>query len=39
LRGQGYDVDLVENRDAHNWTGWRDTFDPHLADLLRGVWT
>jgi enterochelin esterase family protein len=39
LRAQGYEVDLVENRDAHNWTGWRDTFDPHLADLLRRVWT
>lgn len=38
LRAQGYDVDLGENRDAHNWTAWRDTFDPHLADLLRSVW-
>jgi enterochelin esterase family protein len=38
LRAQGYEVELVENRDAHNWTGWRDAFDPHLADLLRAVW-
>ena len=39
LAGQGYDVYLHENRDAHNWVGWRDTFDPHLADLLTKVWT
>ncbi|MBW3594660.1 MAG: esterase, partial [Actinobacteria bacterium] len=38
LRRQGYDIELVENRDAHNWIGWRDTFDPHLIDLLRKVW-
>jgi enterochelin esterase family protein len=35
----GYEAELYENRDAHNWTAWRDTFDPHLADLLRRVWT
>ncbi|MFN2388178.1 MAG: alpha/beta hydrolase [Actinomycetota bacterium] len=35
---QGYDVRLHENRDAHNWTGWRDTFDPHLVDLLARLW-
>jgi enterochelin esterase family protein len=39
LAEHGYDVDFVENRDAHNWTAWRDTFDPHLAGLLRRVWT
>ena len=38
LERQGYDVYLHENRDAHNWVGWRDTFDPHLVDLLRKVW-
>jgi enterochelin esterase family protein len=38
LAEHGYEVDLVENRDAHNWTAWRDTLDPHLADLLRRVW-
>ena len=38
LERQGYPVDLVVNRDAHNYVGWRDTFDPHLADLLREVW-
>lgn len=38
LARQGYDVVLQENRDAHNWVGWRDTFDPHLLDLLAKVW-
>lgn len=35
---QGYDVQFVENRDAHTWTGWRDVFDPALTDLLTKVW-
>lgn len=39
LEAQGYDVHLVENRDGHNWVGWRDTFDPHLTDLLAKVWS
>mgnify|MGYP006179840647 CR=1 FL=1 len=39
LERQGYDVRLVENRDGHNWVGWRDTFDPHLTELLREMWT
>ena len=39
LAAQGYDVFLHENRDGHNWVGWRDTFDPHLTDLLTKVWT
>lgn len=38
LRRQGYEVRLIENRDAHNWIGWRDTFDPHLIDLMNRVW-
>ncbi|HEU4480251.1 MAG TPA: alpha/beta hydrolase-fold protein [Actinomycetota bacterium] len=38
LRHQGYEVKLVENRDAHNWVGWRDTFDPHLVDLINRMW-
>ncbi len=38
LRVQGYDVELLENRDAHNWTAWRDAFDPRLPELLRTVW-
>jgi enterochelin esterase family protein len=39
LERQGYDVMLHENRDGHNWVGWRDTFDPHLVNLLTKVWT
>lgn len=35
---QGYEVSFVENRDAHNYTAWRDTFDPHLVDLLVKAW-
>jgi enterochelin esterase-like enzyme len=35
---QGYDVSFVRNRDSHNYTGWRDTFDPHLVDLLAKAW-
>jgi enterochelin esterase family protein len=38
LVAQGHDVTLVEHRDAHNWVSWRDTFDPHLIDLLAKVW-
>jgi enterochelin esterase-like enzyme len=34
LAGSGYDTHLVEVRDAHNWTCWRDGFDPALANLL-----
>jgi enterochelin esterase family protein len=35
LARQGYDIRFVANRDAHNWVGWRDTFDPHLLELLQ----
>jgi enterochelin esterase-like enzyme len=38
LGAQGYDVELVENPDAHTWTGWRDTYEPHLVNLLRKRW-
>ena len=38
LARQAYEVRLVENRDGHNWVGWRDTFDPHLVDLLQRMW-
>ena len=38
LAGQGYDVRFGELRDAHTWTGWRDGFDPWLADLLERAW-
>jgi enterochelin esterase family protein len=39
LQAQGYEVTFTRNRDAHNWISWRDTFDPHLIDLLREMWT
>lgn len=34
LAERGWDVRLIEHRDAHNWISWRDTFHPHLTDLL-----
>jgi enterochelin esterase family protein len=37
LGAQGYDVALHEVRDVHNYTAWRDAFDPHLGDLVRRV--
>lgn len=37
LERHGYDVTFDEVPDAHNWTGWRDAFDPHLTALLRRV--
>lgn len=39
LERQGYDVTFVGNPDAHNWVGWRDTFEPHLVQLLQEMWT
>jgi enterochelin esterase-like enzyme len=38
LRRQGYPVTMAEVPDAHNYTGWRDAFDPYLTELLRHVW-
>jgi enterochelin esterase-like enzyme len=38
LRRHGYPARLFEVPDAHNYTGWRDAFDPYLTDLLRHVW-
>jgi enterochelin esterase family protein len=37
LRGRGYPVELVEVRDAHNYTAWRDALDPHLTRLVTSV--
>ena len=34
---QGYRVELTEVPDVHNYTAWRDAFDPHLTGLLRQV--
>lgn len=39
LARQGYPVDFTENPDMHNYTGWRDTFDPQLTGLLAMLWT
>lgn len=38
LVAQGYEISLYENRDAHNWTAWRDSFDPALVELLAKAW-
>ena len=37
LRAQGYPAWLGLVRDAHNWTCWRDAFDPHLPALIEAV--
>ena len=39
LAAQGYPAELHEVPDLHNYTGWRDAFDPFLTELLQGVWT
>jgi enterochelin esterase family protein len=38
LAAQGYPAGLHELADLHNYTGWRDAFDPYLTKLLAGVW-
>jgi enterochelin esterase family protein len=38
LAAQGYAVALDEGRDLHNYTAWRDAWDPHLTRLLREAW-
>ncbi len=38
LAAQGYETSFVANRDGHNWTGWRDTFEPHLTGLIQRMW-
>lgn len=37
LRAQGNPVTWHELPDMHNYTAWRDAFDPHLTRLLRQV--
>jgi enterochelin esterase-like enzyme len=34
LTAQGFDAELHEVGDTHNYTAWRDAFDPHLTRLL-----
>ena len=38
LAAQGYAVRLHEVPDLHNYTSWRDAFDPHLTRLLARLW-
>ncbi len=35
LRDRGYPAELHEVPDMHNYTAWRDAFDPYLTRLLR----
>jgi enterochelin esterase family protein len=37
LRARGHPVTWHELPDMHNYTAWRDAFDPHLTRLLRQV--
>jgi enterochelin esterase-like enzyme len=37
LAAQGYPAWYAEIRDAHNWTCWRDSFDPHLPALIEAA--
>jgi enterochelin esterase-like enzyme len=39
LGARGWPVATFWNRDAHNWTGWRDALHPRLAELLLRVWS
>jgi len=38
LELRGWPVTTLWNRDAHNWTAWRDALHPRLAELLVRVW-
>jgi enterochelin esterase-like enzyme len=38
LTAHGCPATLHEGRDLHNYTAWRDAFDPHLTALLRAAW-
>jgi enterochelin esterase-like enzyme len=38
LAAQGYPAALHEVADMHNYTAWRDAFDPHLPRLLELAW-
>jgi enterochelin esterase family protein len=37
LRRLGYAAELVEVRDAHNYTAWRDALHPHLTALVANL--
>jgi enterochelin esterase-like enzyme len=38
LERRGFDVRTAGTPDAHNWTAWRDSFHPHLAELMLRAW-
>jgi enterochelin esterase family protein len=38
LAEQGYEARLDEVPGMHNYTSWRDAFDPHLTRLLARMW-
>ena len=38
LAESGHGVSFAEFRDAHNFTAWRDAFDPHLTGVLADLW-
>ena len=38
LASQGNDTTFHLVGDTHNYTAWRDAFDPHLTDLLIRAW-
>jgi len=38
LAAQGHEVSFELVGDTHNYTAWRDAFDPHLTDLLVRAW-
>jgi enterochelin esterase-like enzyme len=38
LSAQGYPTALYEVPDMHNYTAWRDAFEPHLTGLLLRAW-
>jgi enterochelin esterase family protein len=38
LAAQRYPVTLHELADLHNYTAWRDAFEPHLTALLARAW-
>jgi enterochelin esterase family protein len=37
LRRLGYPVTFIRDRDAHNYTAWRDALHPHLARLIEAA--
>jgi len=39
LEARSWPMATFWNRDAHNWTAWRDALHPSLAELLLRVWT